>query len=107
MREHRGSSKGARGNTREHRRVKWEQKHEAGLSAGVMWRCYIFETRGYYIYIIYTPNLGLGIPGREREQGRFRGSNEGARREHRGSKGEHRGSTGAQQGSMSEHEGAL
>ena len=33
-----------------------------------------------YICIIYTPNLGWGItvPGREREQGRFRGSIEGA-----------------------------
>ncbi len=32
----------------------------------------------YYIYIIYTPNLGLGIAVlvREREQGRFRGSTE-------------------------------
>ena len=35
------------------------------------------------IYIIYTPNLGLDIavPGQEREQGRFRGSNEGVTRE--------------------------
>jgi hypothetical protein len=34
-----------------------------------------------YIYIIYTPNLGLGIavPGREREQGRFKESTEAAR----------------------------
>ena len=33
-----------------------------------------------YIYIIYTPNLGseIAVPGREREQGRFRGSTEGA-----------------------------
>ena len=33
------------------------------------------------MYIIYTPNLGLeiAVPGREREQGRFRGSTEGAR----------------------------
>ena len=33
-----------------------------------------------YMYIIYTPNLALGIACfvREREQGRFRGSNEGA-----------------------------
>ena len=33
-----------------------------------------------YIYIIYTPNLGLRITvfDREREQGRFRGSTEGA-----------------------------
>ena len=40
------------------------------------------------ICIIYTPNLGLGItvPGREREQGRFRGSREGAGREQGGSR---------------------
>ena len=33
-----------------------------------------------FAYIIYTPNLGFAItlPGREREQGRFRGSSEGA-----------------------------
>jgi len=45
-----------------------------------------------YIYIIYTPNLGLGITvfDQEREQGCFRGSNEGAR----GSTGGARGSTG-------------
>ena len=37
-----------------------------------------------YIYIIYTPNLGLGITHfvRKREQGRFKGSSEGALREH-------------------------
>ena len=40
-----------------------------------------------YIYIIYTPNLGSGIAVfvQEREQGRFKGSSEGARgaaREH-------------------------
>ena len=31
-------------------------------------------------YILYTPNLGfeIAVPGREKEQGRFRGSNEGA-----------------------------
>jgi len=44
-----------------------------------------------YIYIIYTPNLGLGVAlfDREKEQGSFRGSREGARgrtpQEHRGS----------------------
>jgi len=33
-----------------------------------------------YMYIIYTPNLGFGITlfDRGREQGRFRGSSEGA-----------------------------
>ena len=37
-----------------------------------------------YIYILYTPNLEFEIiiPGREREQGRFRGSIEGAGKEH-------------------------
>ena len=36
-----------------------------------------------YIYIIYTPNLGFGKADsvRKREQGRFRGSREGAGRE--------------------------
>jgi hypothetical protein len=39
-----------------------------------------------YIYIIYTPNLGLAIAlfDWEREQGRFRGSSEGAQREYGG-----------------------
>ncbi len=59
-----------------------------------------------YIYIIYTPNLGLRITvfDREREQGRFRGSSGGARGSNegaRGSKGEQEGalwgSAGAQQ----------
>jgi len=55
----------------------------------------------YYIYIIYTPNLGLVITAfdREREQGRFRGSNEGAGGEHPGSKREQRGSRGEHRGS--------
>ena len=49
-----------------------------GLRAGAMRRYRIFETRGYYIYIIYTPNLGFAIAvlGREREQGRFKRSSE-------------------------------
>ena len=48
-----------------------------------------------YIYIIYTPNLGLGITvfDQEREQGRFRGSSEGAR--------------GSIEGALREQEGAL
>ncbi len=39
-----------------------------------------------YICIIYTPNLGLqiAVSVREREQGRFRGSTEGARRRSEG-----------------------
>ena len=46
-----------------------------------------------YIYIIYTPNLGSEITlfDREREQGRFRGSSEGARGRSEGAPGEHRG----------------
>ena len=50
-----------------------------------------------YIYIIYTPNLGLEIAVfvREKEQGRFRGSSEGAR----GSTGGAGGSTGGAGGS--------
>ena len=38
---------------------------------------------GEHIYIRSTPNLGLeiAVSGREREQGRFRGSTEGAGRE--------------------------
>ena len=56
-----------------------------------------------YIYTISSPNLGLeiAIPGREREQGRFRGSIEGAGREHGGAResteGALRGSAEAQQ----------
>ncbi len=51
-----------------------------------------------YIYTIYTPNLGLEIAVfvRERERGRFRGSNEGAggsTKGARGSREEARGST--------------
>jgi len=51
-----------------------------------------------YIYIIYTPNLGLeiAVPGREREQGRFRGSSEGARGSTEGAGGSIGGSKGAQ-----------
>ena len=39
-----------------------------------------------YIYIIYTPNLGLRVAVfiREREQGRFRGSTKEARRRSKG-----------------------
>ena len=54
-----------------------------------------------YIYIIYTPYLGFGIacPGREREQGRFKG-------EHRGSKGAQQGSTERERGSIEGAEGS-
>ena len=39
--------------------------------------------------ILYTPNLGWGVavPGREREQSRFRGSTEGARGSIEGARG--------------------
>ena len=61
-----------------------------------------------YIYIIYTPNLGLEIACfvREKEQGRFRGSTEGARREQRGAARKQRGSRREQQGSRGSIEGA-
>jgi len=54
---------------------------------------------GYWcLYIIYTPNLGLKIAilVREREQGRFRGSIEGAG-----------GAAREQEGAVREQEGAL
>ena len=46
-----------------------------------------------YIYIIYTPNLRLGIAVsvREREQGRFKGSSEGAKGSNGGAPREERG----------------
>lgn len=69
-----------------------------GAGAGLS-KSWLFLTINYQknISIIYTPNLGFEIAvfDREREQGRFRGSTEGAR----GSTGEHRGSTEAQQAS--------
>jgi len=42
-----------------------------------------------YICIIYTPNLGFGVAvlDREREQSRFRGSNEGAEGSSEGARG--------------------
>ena len=49
-----------------------------------------------YIYILYTPNLGWGfaILGREREQGRFRGSTERARASIEGARGSTEGALG-------------
>ena len=46
-----------------------------------------------YIYIIYTPNFGFKIIlfDRKREQGRFRGSSEGARGRSEGARGSTRG----------------
>jgi len=53
-----------------------------------------------YIYIIYTPNLGLeiAVSGREREQGCFRGSSEGAAREQEGAGGSRGGARGSNKG---------
>lgn len=57
------------------------------------------------IYIIYTPSLGLPItlPGREREQGRFRGSSEGARGSIEGARGSTVGARGSAEGAEREH----
>ncbi len=48
-----------------------------------------------YISIIYTPNLGFGnaLFDQEREQGRFRGSNEGVRGRSKGAPREHGGAS--------------
>ena len=61
-----------------------------------------------YIYIIYTPNLGLGITAfvREREQGRFRGSTEGARGRSKGAPREHGWASREHGGASREHGGA-
>ena len=60
-----------------------------------------------YIYIIYTPNLGLeiAIPGREREQGRFRGSSEGVRGSSEGARGSSEGARGSSEGARESIEG--
>ena len=57
-----------------------------------------------YIYIIYTPNLGLGIAvfDREREQGRFKGSNEGAKGRSKGAVREHKGAQRGQERALRE-----
>ncbi len=53
-----------------------------------------------YIYHIYTPNLGFGITvfDQEREQGRFRGSSEGARGSNEGAGGSSEGAGGSSEG---------
>ena len=58
-----------------------------------------------YIYIIYTPKLGLEITVsvREREQGRFRGSTEGARGRSKGAPREHGGASREHGGASGEH----
>ena len=93
QREHERASKEQGGAPREH-------MAETGLSARAIRQYYILETRGYYIYIIYTPNLGWGIAvlGRKREQGRLRGSIEGARGRSKGALGEHGGAMREQEG---------
>ncbi len=50
-----------------------------------------------YIYTIYTLNLGFGITvfDEEREQGRFRGSSEGARGSNEGARGSTEGARGS------------
>ena len=60
----------------------------------------IIEIPDIYIYIIYTPNLGLeiAVPGREKEQGRFRGSSEGAKGSNEGAKGSTKGARGSTEG---------
>jgi len=80
-----------------------------GLSARAMRRYRIFKTQGYYISIIYTPNLELAIIvfDQEREQGRFRESNEGARESNEGARGSIEGALREQRGSKGEHCGAV
>jgi len=67
------------------------------------------DTYNVYIYIIYTPNLGLEITVsvREREQGRFRGSSEGAVGSNEGEGGSSEGALREQRGSKKEHYGAV
>ena len=62
-----------------------------------------------YIYIIYTPNLGseIAVPGREREQGRFRGSTGGARRSTERARGSTEGAPEGAGGALREHYGAV
>ena len=58
-----------------------------------------------YIYVIYTPNLGsrITLPGREREQGRFRVSTEGAKGRSEGVAREHEGASREYEGALGEH----
>jgi hypothetical protein len=62
----------------------------------------------YYIYIIYTPNLGLVIAlfVHGREQGRFRGSSEGARGSSKGARGSSEGARGSVEGARESSKGA-
>lgn len=79
------------------------------------------EKKYTYICFIHTPNLGLAIaiPGREMEQGRFRGSTAGVKghsnrtmREHEGAPGEQKVAVKEQQVlaprvRMAQHNGSL
>jgi len=49
----------------------------------------VFLPHGVYIYIIYTPKLGLeiAVSVREKEQGRFKESSKGARWSNQGAGG--------------------
>jgi len=69
---------------------------------------YIQRIVRFYIYIIYTPNLGLGIAVsvREREHSRFRGSIEGARGSIEGARGSNEGARGSNEGARGSSEGA-
>ena len=61
-----------------------------------------------YIYIIYTPNLGLAIAvfDQEREQGRFRGSSEEAKGSSEGAKRRSERARGSSEKAAKEHEKA-
>jgi len=65
--------------------------------------------RHTHICIMYTPNLRLEIAvlGREREQGRFRGSSEGAGGSIEGAGGSIEGALREYRGSKREHYGAM
>ena len=62
----------------------------------------------FLYYIIYTPNLGfpIAIFDREREQGRFRGSSEGARGSIEGARGSIEGARGSNEEAGESREGA-
>ena len=115
--EHGGAAREYGGVPREQGRVEREQrgaKRSRGTKRAlareqnqvilVRGRSHEIPVRRFYIYIIYTPNLGLGITVsvREREQGRFRGSIEGAG----GAPRKQGGSLREQGGALREYRGA-
>ncbi len=65
------------------------------------------EFKDYYIYIIYTSNLEFKIVVSiwEREQSRFRESNEGARERSKGASRKHEEAWGSIEGALREHGG--